>query len=231
LEYLLEEHEYESVIGVRNEGESQALIGTEICFSFQVSDVLEEKVDEYVVRNMTNNLLLESKIEDKKQQMSCAEGDVSKDIKDVWENEERNQQLEDESIELRQGENLRQSNNVEIEEVKSESFESNKIKPVVKEWERQFYVLNVFQEVYSDTEDYKRVYIPVSESKVQWQSNENKDYLQQETELQDEIDELWDLMQFSKGSYSRVKQTVQCEAELKVKNDEEKISGALQPKV
>lgn len=96
---LLEEQEYESVITVKNEGVSQALIETEICVSCQVSDILEEKVDEYAVRKMTDNLLLESKIEDKKQQMSCAEGDVSKDTKDVWENEECSQQLENESIE------------------------------------------------------------------------------------------------------------------------------------
>lgn len=86
LEYFLNEREYESVTTVKNEGVSQSLIGTEICVSCQVSDVLanREEVDAYAVRKMTDNLLLGSKFEDKKQQMEIAEEDVSKEIKDVW---------------------------------------------------------------------------------------------------------------------------------------------------
>ena len=74
------------MIAVKNELESQALIGIEICVSCKVSNVLdnrEEKVDKYAVRKMTNNLLLETKFEDKKKQMEIAEEDVFKYIKDV----------------------------------------------------------------------------------------------------------------------------------------------------
>ena len=62
-------------------------------------------------------------------------------------------------------------------------------------------------------EGYKSVHIPKSERKVQWKSNENKYCFcfQQKTNLQSEIDELWKLMQFSKESYNRVKQRIDCE--------------------
>ena len=62
------------------------------------------------------------------------------------------------------------------------------------------------------TEGYKSVHIPENERKVQWKSNENKDCFcfQQKTNLQSEIDELWKLMQFSKESYNRVKQRIDC---------------------
>ena len=103
---------------------------------------------------------------------------------------------------LLQRDGLRKSYNVETKAVESESFESDNIKVVVEQWERQFYVLNVFQEMYNSIEVYKDVYIPVSERRVQWKSNENKYYLQQRTRLQGEIDELWKPMSFSKISYS-----------------------------
>ena len=79
LEYLLKEQEYESVTAVRKEGVSEDLIGTKICVSFQVSDVLvnrEVKVDEYAVKKMIGNLLHESKFEDKKKKMEIVEKDV-----------------------------------------------------------------------------------------------------------------------------------------------------------
>jgi len=87
LEYFLKEREYENVTAVRKEGESQHLIGIEICVSCKVSDVQanrEEEVDKYAVKKMTDNLLLQSKFEYKKQQMEIAEEYVFKDIKDVW---------------------------------------------------------------------------------------------------------------------------------------------------
>ena len=86
-----------------------------------------------------------------------------------------------------QRDSLRKSDNTKTKEVESEIFESDNINPVVEHWERKFYVLNVFQEMYNSTEGYKDVYIHVSERRVQWKSNEDKDYLQQRKKLQGEI--------------------------------------------
>ena len=77
-----------------------------------------------------------------------------------------------------QRDGVRKSDNAETKEVEYESFKSDSIKRVVEHWERKFYVLNVFQEMYNITEGYKDVYIPVSERRVQWKSNDDKDYLQ-----------------------------------------------------
>lgn len=63
------------------------------------------------------------------------------------------------------------------------------------------------------------------------QSDENKSCFPQKTELQSEIDELRELMQFSKRSYSRVILIVHFEIGLKVKNYEGRDNGALQHKV
>ena len=53
----------------------------------------------------------------------------------------------------------------------------------------------------------------------------------QENKLDGEIDKLWKLIQFSKISYNRVKQTPHWEIGLKVKNYEGRSSGPLQYKV
>ena len=71
----------------------------------------------------------------------------------------------------------------------------------------------------------------MSERRVQWKNNEDKDYLQQRTKLQGEINELWKLMSFSKISYSQMKQTIHSKIGLKVKNTEGKTHGSLQYKV
>ena len=82
--------------------------------------------------------------------------------------------------------------------------------------------------MYNNTEGYKDVYIPVSERRVQWESNEDKAYLQQRTKLQGEIDELWKLMSYSKISNNRMKQKFHIKIGLNVKNTESKTCGALQ---
>ena len=66
-----------------------------------------------------------------------------------------------------QRDGLRKSDNAETKAVESESFESDNINPVVEHWERKFYVLNVFQEMYNGTKGYKDFYIPTSERRVQ----------------------------------------------------------------
>ena len=66
---------------------------------------------------------------------------------------------------------------------------------------------------------------------MQWKSNEDKDYLQQRTKLQGEIDEIWKLMSFSKISDRRMKQIVHSKIGLNVKNTKGKTCGALQYKV
>ena len=82
-----------------------------------------------------------------------------------------------------QRDGVRKSDNDETKSVEYESFESDNINPVVEHWERKLYVLNVFQEMYNNTEGYKDVYIPMSETRVQWQRNEDKEYLQQRTKI------------------------------------------------
>lgn len=60
---------------------------------------------------MTDNLLLESKYEDKKQQMETAEEDVFKDIKDVWmekKSKKSSQQTKNECAKLQQRKDFRQ---------------------------------------------------------------------------------------------------------------------------
>jgi hypothetical protein len=51
--------------------------------------------------------------------------------------------------------------------------------------------------------------------------------LQQKTELQEAIDELWELMRIVKKSYNRGKKEVHCGVDWRVKNDEGKDSGVL----
>ena len=82
-----------------------------------------------------------------------------------------------------QRDGVKKSDNAETKAVEYESFESNNIKPIAEHWERKLYVLNVFQEMYNNTEGYKDVYIPMSERRVQWQRNEDKEYLQQRTKI------------------------------------------------
>ena len=53
----------------------------------------------------------------------------------------------------------------------------------------------------------------------------------QENRLDGEIDYLWNLIQFSKRSYNKLKQSVHCEVGLKVKNSDGRDTGALQHKV
>lgn len=67
-------------------------------------------------------------------------------------------------------------------------------------------------------------------SKMQWQSNEDQICFQQKIELEEAIDELWELMQIPKKSYNRVKQ-VHCGNVWRMKNDEGKNNGALQHKI
>ena len=58
-----------------------------------------------------------------------------------------------------QRDGVRKSDNDETKSVEYESFESDNINPVVEQWERKFYVLNVFHEMYNNTEGYKDVYM------------------------------------------------------------------------
>ena len=60
-----------------------------------------------------------------------------------------------------------------------------------------------------------------------WQSKENKISLQQQTELQEAIDELWSLMQMPKMSCRRMKKAVHCGIVWKVKNSEGRDNGEL----
>ena len=55
--------------------------------------------------------------------------------------------------------------------------------------------------------------------------------MQQKTELQEVLDELWELMQIPEKNYSRVKQLIHCGGVWRMKNNEGKDSGALQDKV
>ena len=55
--------------------------------------------------------------------------------------------------------------------------------------------------------------------KVQWHHEEDKSCLQQQTELEKTIGELWELMQISKKSYSIMKKLVHREDVRKVKNN------------
>lgn len=66
---------------------------------------------------------------------------------------------------------------------------------------------------------------------MQWKSNKNKVCLQKKTELQEAIDELWELMQDPKKSYNRTKQVNHCKFEWRVNNYEIKDSGTLQHKM
>jgi len=106
LECLLKEPEHKDVIAVSVGEVSQALIEAEIYATFQVQvalDSTEERMDEYItaVRELEDNLLLESKFEVQRQQLDIAEGDVFIGIKDVWVAKENNQQLGDECAELK----------------------------------------------------------------------------------------------------------------------------------
>ena len=66
---------------------------------------------------------------------------------------------------------------------------------------------------------------------MQWKSKENKIRLQQKTELQEAIDELWNLMQIPKMSCSKIKKEIHGGIVWKVKNNEGRDSGALQYKL
>jgi len=89
LEYLLKEPVYEDVIAVRDREVSRTLVETETDISFQIPDVFadieeRENVCATAVIEPEYKLLLGGKCEVLKQQMNCEDGDVFKDIKDVW---------------------------------------------------------------------------------------------------------------------------------------------------
>ena len=76
-----------------------------------------------------------------------------------------------------QRDGLKKSNNVETKAIEYESFESDNINLVVEHWERTFYVLNFFVDMYNSIEGYKDVYIHVSERRVRLKINVDKHYL------------------------------------------------------
>ena len=101
-------------------------------------------MNEYViaVKKLEYELLLKSKAKVQRQQMNYAEGNVFTGIKDVWVAKQVrcNQQLEVESAELKQREDLRKFGKSEIEEVEFGSFEDDNIKSAIDQWRRQYSV-------------------------------------------------------------------------------------------
>jgi len=57
-------------------------------------------------------------------------------------------------------------------------------------------------------------------SRVQWKSEENKSCLQQQIEIQETIDELWNLRQISKNIYSKMKEAAHCKEDWEVQKSE-----------
>lgn len=68
-------------------------------------------------------------------------------------------------------------------------------------------------------------------SEMQWQSNKTKICYQQRIELQEAIDEPWDLTQVPRKRYNRAKLGIHCKVGWRVNNVEGKESGAQQHKV
>ena len=94
--------------------------------------------------------------------------------------EEGNQQLEDESTELKQRKYLKQFAKAETNKIKSEGFENDNSKSIVEQWRRQFNVLNIFWKICSSKEWREDIYILVSEGRRQLEGENDKSYFQQE---------------------------------------------------
>jgi hypothetical protein len=63
-----------------------------------------------------------------------------------------------------------------------------------------------------------------------WQRSEDQISLQQKSELEKAIAELWKLMQMPKERYNKIKQVIYCRNDWKVRNSESEGSRALQYK-
>ena len=106
------------------------------------------------IRKLENNLLFESKFAGREHEKDIAEGNIFKGIQEVWvaamsretsttisrvvaeiksrKVEEGNQQLEDESTELEQREDLKQFDKAETSKIRSEGFEDDNSKSIVE---------------------------------------------------------------------------------------------------
>ena len=93
---------------------------------------------------------------------------------------------------------------------------------ILQQWEKPLEVLNTFEQECLATKDNKNDYILMTEEDIQTQVFQQKDM------LDDEIDELWKLMQrSSKRRYGRKRKTTSLEEQLTVQTCISKIYGGL----